>query len=100
MSEARDSILSSIRRSLGRDALSPEETAKLDDRLAGGRPHIIPRRVEDAAAWPALFRAKAEAVAATVDEIDGMNELPAAVERFLGRRNEPNRVVASPDPVF
>lgn len=100
MSEGRDTILASIRRSLGRDSLPAEDTAKLDDRLVGGRPHIIPHRVEDAAAWPELFRAKAEAIAATVDEIDGVNELPAAVERFLGRRNEPSSVVASPDPIF
>jgi len=100
VSEARDAILASIRRSLGRGSLSAAEAKPLDERLVGGKPHIIPRRVEDTAAWPDLFRAKVESIAGTVDEVADVSEIPAAIERFLGRRNEPNGVVVSPDPVF
>ena len=100
MSEARDQILGSIRRSLKRGALDGAARADLEQRLAEHRTNLIPAR---AAALPHaaqidLFLKLAEEVQTSVTRVASAAEVPAAVADYLSQRNLPSRLVMTPDP--
>ena len=100
MSEAREQILGSIRRSLKRGALDEAGRAALERRLAAHERNLVPNR---AAALPHaaqidLFLAMAGEVQTTVTRVAGEAEVPAAVADYLIERNLPSRLVMTPDP--
>ena len=67
MSEARTQILTSIRRSLKRDAASPEMVSAVDDRLKEHRRNLVPDRADLSASDKVdLFVSMVTEVAATV----------------------------------
>lgn len=95
---ARDDILGSIRKSLGRGAHAGEAAAALHQRL--GRPdrNLIPARTagRDTDGLVELFADKSREVACTVDEVDGLAAVPEAVRAYLAAENLPARVVQAP----
>lgn len=95
---ARDDILGSIRKSLGRDALGGEEAAQLHQRLGRPQRNLIPDRTagRDTAGLTALFVDKAREFACTVDEVDGLDAVPEAVCAYLSRENLPARLIQAP----
>ncbi|WP_028796129.1 LutC/YkgG family protein [Thalassobaculum salexigens] len=95
---ARDDILGSIRKSLGREALSGEPAAQLRQRLAQPQRNLIPDRTagRDTAGLTALFADKAREFACTVDEVDSLDAVPEAVRAYLSRENLPARLVQAP----
>lgn len=95
---ARDDILGSIRKSLGRDALGGEEAAQLHQRLGRPQRNLIPDRTagRDTAGLTALFVDKAREFACTVDEVDGLDAVPEAVRAYLSRENLPARLIQAP----
>ncbi len=100
MSEARDQILGSIRRSLKRGPLEATQRAGLEQGLAAHRRNLVPAR---AAALPHaaqidLFLKMAEEVQTTVMRVARAADVPAAVADYLSQRNLPSRLVMTPDP--
>jgi L-lactate dehydrogenase complex protein LldG len=100
MSEARDQILGSIRRSLKRGPLDETQRVGLEQRLAAHRRNLVPAR---AAALPQaaqidLFLKMAEEVQTTVTRVARGADVPAAVADYLSQRNLPSRLVMTPDP--
>lgn len=95
---ARDDILGSIRKSLGRDALAGDAAAQLHQRLAQPPRHVIPDRTagRDTVGLTALFADKAREFACTVDEVDSLDAVPEAVRAYLSRENLPARLVQAP----
>ena len=98
MSAARDQILGSIRKSLGRDAMAGEAAANLHQRLAQPARNLIPARTAglDADAMVRLLVVKLVEGACTVDEAGSMSEVPAKVAPWLQRENLPARVIQAP----
>jgi L-lactate dehydrogenase complex protein LldG len=87
---ARDEILGNIRRSLGVTGQEAPRRSTVENRLAQAPRGVIPQRGQlDAAARVALFRTMAEAALASVDEVDSLDKVPAAVADYLRRGNLP-----------
>jgi L-lactate dehydrogenase complex protein LldG len=97
---ARDAILGRIRQSLGRSG-PPDDAvrAELDARLKSRPRGLIPergrsegaQRIED-------FRARAEQVEATVEDIPDLAAVPAAVADYLSAHNLPAELKVAPHP--
>ena len=103
MSEAsaRDAILGSIRRSLGRGPLGEAARAALDETLAAPAPNIVPARSDISQEERiALFTAMAESVFATVARVSGAGAVPGAVAEYLAGQNLPPALVMAPDPAL
>lgn len=100
MSDAREQILGSIRRSLKRGALDEDGRAALEQRLAAHERNLVPKRAASLphAAQIDLFIAMAGEVQTTVTRVAGEAEVPAAVADYLVERNLPSRLVMTPDP--
>jgi len=98
MTGARDQILGSIRRALGREALTGEPAAALRGRLAAPTRNPIPARTAgmDEDALVRHFVVKLGEAACTVDEVATMDDVPAKVAAFLQRENLPARLVQAP----
>lgn len=98
MTDSRETILGTIRRSLGRpkDATRPEA---VEARLADAPRGVVPERAqvphEDQIA---LFMEQAEGVSATVERVAEAAELPERVAAFLRERNLPPSLVHGDDP--
>lgn len=96
---ARDTILGSIRRSLGVDGHEAPRRKTVADRLREHPPGLIPKRGNlPAAARIELFRAMVEAAAGTVAELRDRAEVPGAVSAFLRSQNLPMRIRRGDDP--
>jgi len=100
VSQSREQILGSIRRSLKRGPLDTGARSELEERIAEHRRNLVPAR---AAALPHpaqvdLFRAMAEEVQTTVTRVARVEDVPAAVADYLSQRNLPSRLVMTPDP--
>lgn len=95
----REEILSSLRRSLGRDKPVDEETAAtLRARIDGHARNIVPERTNtDQAGLVDLFETMAEKVFATTQRVSDMSEVPEAVAEYLRGANLPSEVVMAPD---
>ena len=103
MSEAsaRDAILGSIRRSLGRGPLDEAARAALDEKLATPAPNIVPARSDISQDERiALFTSMAESVFATVERVSGPDAVPGAVADYLAGQNLPPSLVMAPDPAL
>lgn len=98
MSAARDQILGSIRKSLGREALTGEPAAALRQRLAASTPNLIPDRTAglDEAGLATALVAKLGEAACSVDEVASLAEVPGKIAAWLQRENLPARLVQAP----
>ena len=95
MSAARDRILGSVRTALGRSG--PLSAARIEELQAYITRHAPgPRPKSD---WDPIerFRARALALESTVDEVETMASVPAAVARYLKANNLPMRAVIWPE---
>jgi L-lactate dehydrogenase complex protein LldG len=99
MSDNRETVLSSLRRSLGRSGPVDEDTAaKLRARMVGHARNTVPARTAlDDAALVELFETMAKKVHATVAHVPGMSDVPGAVGDYLRGENLPSEIVMAPD---
>lgn len=95
----RDQILSSLRRSRGRDGPVDDATAAtLRARIAGHKRNIVPARTDtDHPGLVDLFETMARKVFATTTRVSDMAEVPDAVAEYLRDSNLPSEVVMAPD---
>lgn len=99
--QARDSVLATIRRSLGVTGREAPRRDSVDARLAAARPGVIPARGQlDEGARTDLFCGKAEASAATVARVATEAEVPGEVARFLRDSNAPATIRMGSDPAL
>lgn len=90
MSSARDDILATIRRSLGVSGSERIRQAAVEERLTRAPQGVVPARGQrDAAGRQALFRAMAEAAAASVTEVATAGAVPQAIAAWLRDQNLP-----------
>jgi len=95
---ARDTILASIRRSLGvRGDEAPRRLA-VAERLAKHPAGIIPARAQRESERLALFRSMMQLAAGTVEEVARRDDVPAAVAKFLRAHNLPFALRRGADP--
>jgi L-lactate dehydrogenase complex protein LldG len=98
MSEARTQILTSIRRSLKRDTVSPEMTSAVENRLKNHARNLVPERSRLSPSDRVdLFVSMATEVAATVERIPNLSRVPHAVADYLASQNLPAEVKVAPD---
>jgi L-lactate dehydrogenase complex protein LldG len=96
---SRDTILASIRRSLGVSGDEAPRRAAVNARLAGHPAGIVPARGQrEPPERLELFRAMVELAAGTVEEIARADDVPAAVAAFLRAHNLPSAVRRGRDP--
>jgi L-lactate dehydrogenase complex protein LldG len=96
--DAREQILSDIRRSLNRTtALNKSVSAALVARLAGHSVHIQPVVEADVVN---RFIVKAKAVASTVATVPSLMQVPEAVTQYLTTSSQKLEVVMAPDPLL
>jgi L-lactate dehydrogenase complex protein LldG len=87
---ARDTMLASIRRSLGVSGREETRRATVAARLKDHPRGIVPTRGQRTGKERlALFRQMVEAAAGTVEEVASATEVPQAVARFLRSQNLP-----------
>lgn len=98
MSAARDQILGSIRKSLGRGPLEGEAAAALHQRLAMPARNLIPDRTagQDTEGLARQLVAKLGEAACSVDEAASLAEVPSRIAAWLQRENLPARLVQAP----
>ncbi len=94
MSEAREQILASVRRALGKgagnDAGDKVLKAALEARLSRHARNLVPKRAQlDHPGQVHLFVEMAEKAAATVARVRELADVPAAVADFLAAQNLP-----------
>lgn len=88
--EARESVLGSIRRSLGVTGQEEPRRAAVEARLAAAPRGVVPARGQlDLEGRVALFRRQAEDAAATVAIVKRSEAVPGEVARFLRDNNLP-----------
>ncbi len=98
MSDAREQILASIRRSLKRTgALEGSVSQMLDERLAQHPVHVQPALQGDHAA---RFVSKLEAVAGTAARVSSLAAVPDAVVDYLSAQALPLEVVMASAPML
>jgi L-lactate dehydrogenase complex protein LldG len=96
---ARNTVLSSIRRSLGVSGREAPRRAAVGDRLKRHPAGIVPARGQlGAEERRALFRSMMELAAGTVEEVADIGDVPAAVAACLRRHNLPLSVRRGSDP--
>jgi L-lactate dehydrogenase complex protein LldG len=97
---ARDDILGSVRRSLGRGPVSGSDAEALAERVAAHRRNLLPARATtlDATGRIELFAKMAEAVQTTVARVASDRDVPDAVARYLAAENLPAALKMAPDP--
>jgi len=101
MADARAEILGRLRRALRRDALAPAAAAEIEARVAAHAPGPIPARTQlDREGLIALFSAKLQGVAGTVERLGTMDQVPNAVTRYLARHNLPAAIKLAPAPML
>ncbi len=96
---ARDQILGAIRASHKRGPLDGDAAEPARVRLETHPRGLIPARSRIAPAEQvALFVEMAQAVAATVDRVDTLADVPDSVADFLAGHNLPAAIKVAPDP--
>ena len=94
----RAQILARIRSGLSVTSEDSARRARVDARLKGQKPHLIPDRVaKPGTNLPALLRVFLEGQSATVLRVATSNEVPSAVADFLRASNLPQRVRVGKD---
>jgi L-lactate dehydrogenase complex protein LldG len=101
MSATRERILGSVRRGLKRGALDDDARAECEARLANHPAGLIPARgALQGEALVQLFETQAKKVSASVERIASLEELPAAVARYLKANNLPASIRLAPAPML
>ncbi|MFL6934475.1 MAG: lactate utilization protein C [Xanthobacteraceae bacterium] len=96
---ARDTVLSSIRRSLGVSGREAPRRAAVTDRLTRHPAGIVPARGQlGPKERRDLFRSMMELASGTVEEVADIGDVPAAVAALLRRHNLPPAVRRGGDP--
>jgi L-lactate dehydrogenase complex protein LldG len=96
---SRDTILASIRRSLGVTGHEAPRRTEIEDRLKSHPRGVIPARGQrEPHARVELFRTMMELASGTVEEIARAVDVPAAVSAFLRAHNLPFVVRRGSDP--
>lgn len=99
MTTSRDTIFSSIRRSLGVTGDERIRASIVEDRLDRAPKGIIPTRAQiDALAKLALMLEKLEGVQATFARLNSASEVPAAAAEYLRSNNLPATLRRGDDP--
>ena len=100
MSETREQILASIRRSLKRGRLDATRETELREHVAAHRRNLVPARAAalDDPRRVDLFVGMAEEVQATVARVISPAAVPEEVARYLAAENLPADLVRAPDP--
>jgi L-lactate dehydrogenase complex protein LldG len=99
MSTARDTILASIRRSLGVTGSEAPRRKAVADRLSQHPTGVVPARGKLAPRERVeLFRRMVSAAAGTIEEIPRSDDVPAAVAAFLRAHNLPMSLRRGADP--
>ncbi len=93
----RDTVLASIRRSLGVTGREAPRLAAVADRLADHPPGVIPARGQGADRL-AVFRRMVEAAAGTIEALPRAEDVPAAVANFIRSHNLPMTARRGDDP--
>jgi L-lactate dehydrogenase complex protein LldG len=89
----RDSVMASIRRSLGVNGEEAPRRKVVADRLAGHPKGLVPQRGQvDGQERLDLFRRMAEFAAGSVDVVADAGDVPSAVANFLRSHNLPMQV--------
>ncbi|HLY52056.1 MAG TPA: lactate utilization protein C [Steroidobacteraceae bacterium] len=100
MTNGREQILGSIRKSLKRGAVTDARAKELKARLDAHTRNLIPARA--AGLTPdqqvELFIRMAEGVQASVVRVTSAAEVPGAVADYLADKNLPAKLVMTPDP--
>ncbi len=99
---ARDAVLARVRHALPR---TPEAQiaaeAAVEVRLGARAANLIPARGQlDRDARVQLFAELAASVMADVQRLERLEDVPAAVSRYLRERNLPQKVVMAPEPLL
>jgi L-lactate dehydrogenase complex protein LldG len=99
MSQSREAILATVRRSLNRGPLGAEREAELRAMVAAHRRNLVPARATslDHLAQVELFISMAEAAQATVARVPALDDVPETVTRYLASENLPAELVIAPD---
>ena len=98
---ARDTVLGTVRRSLGVTGREAPRRDAVEARIALARPGVVPARGQlPDAERVALFCDKAEAAAATVERVATAADVPDAVARFLRDANLPATIRMGSDPAL
>jgi L-lactate dehydrogenase complex protein LldG len=100
MTNGREQILGSIRKSLKRGPVTEARAAELRDKLGAHARNVIPARAAslDSAEQVELFVRMAEGVQASVVRVKSATEVPGAVADYLAEKNLPAKLVMTPDP--
>ena len=95
----KEAILGAIRRGLKRGPLPADQAAMLEGRIAAHPRHLIPARSRlPRPQQIALFVANVEKEFGTVERIDSLAAVPAAIGEYLAAQNLPARLVMAPHP--
>ncbi len=100
MTNGREQILGSIRKSLKRGPVTEARASELRARLDAPARNVIPRRAADleSSARVELFIRMAEGGQASVVRVGSAAEVPRAVADYLAEKNLPSKLVMTPDP--
>jgi len=100
MTNGREQILGSIRKSLKRGPVTEAHAVELRARLDAHARNLIPARAAslDPAEQVELFIRMAEGVQASVVRVKSAAEVPGAVADYLAEKNLPSKLVMTPDP--
>jgi L-lactate dehydrogenase complex protein LldG len=99
MTNTREAIFASIRRSLNVRGTERPRRELVAERLSGHPAGLIPARGQvEAKARQELFRAMVERAAGTVDEVPQAADVPGAMTAFLRAHNLPMAVRCGSDP--
>lgn len=94
----RDTVLASIRQSLGRPARSADAAAELDARIQQHASNLIPARGQgEPGELVDRFIAMAQAVACTIQRVTDDGDVPQAVTDYLRGNNLPTSLTMAPD---
>jgi L-lactate dehydrogenase complex protein LldG len=99
MSDAkRAAVLGAIRAGLGRPGASADARAEIKARIDKPKANLLPAAVAELKpeSAVALFVAKAEAAACTIERVASAAEVPGAVAAYLRRHNLPQRATLAP----
>lgn len=99
MSDARQAILTTLRRQLKRGPLTDDSCSRLRQRLAQPPRHTVPQRgVLPHSEQIELFIRMAEQADASVQRLSTSTAIPAAIADYIQRHNLPSELVMAPDP--
>lgn len=98
---SRSTILGNIAKSLKESDLIPVSNEEIEARLRAHDKNTVPKRGQgDHQRQIALFIAEAERVEATTERLEGVEEVGAAVMRYLAKHNLPGSVKIAPHPLL